>query len=234
MAKSYCCKPLRSRSRWLLGCIRAAILVWTGAAGSDLYQLRVFHNLKNLEYTTEESLDMAMTASNLLVMSSGLLQLVIGISLAIFFACWLYRACANLWAWQIPGVSQKPMWGVWNYVIPFWNIVKPHSFLNELWHAPRWRDGKEPTSWKSLPAPKLLNYYWIFFLVSRALERYARLKSDVAEDALVDDFIAEYNIYLLSDSVSLITMILMYFLVRMIDRRHQEYAQKLLSDDAAA
>ena len=53
----------------------------------------------------------------------------------------------------------------------------------------------------------------------------------MSEDELVDDFIAEYNIYLLSDSVSLITMILMYFLVRMIDRRHQEYAQKLLRDN---
>ena len=58
------------------------------------------------------------------------MQLVCGIVLAIIFLCWLYRACANLWAWQIPGVSQKPMWALWNYIIPFYNLYKPHRFLS--------------------------------------------------------------------------------------------------------
>ena len=234
MAKSYCFKPLKGRSRWLLSGIAVSVFCWAGAVAADIWKLQVLRNIKNLEYTTEESLEMAVDLSDLLTGFLGLMQGVCAITVAITFACWLYRACANLWAWQIPGVSQKPMWGVLNYFLPIWNLFKPHSFLKELWYAPRWKEFKEPTGWKNLSSPKILDCFWISFLVSRALERYADLKSSYVEFPLVDDFIVEYEAYLISDAAGLVTVILMYFVVYCINRRHKKYARSIQNDDSVS
>ena len=63
MECEYCYKPLESRSRWLSSSIVAAILLWAGALFADLHKLHVLNNIKNLEYTTEESLEMAVGLS---------------------------------------------------------------------------------------------------------------------------------------------------------------------------
>ena len=106
--------------------------------------------------------------------------------------------------------------------------------MKELWYAPRWKEFNEPTGWKNLSSPKILDCFWISFLVSRALERYADLKSSYVEFPLVDDFIVEYEAYLISDAAGLVTVILMYFVVYCINRRHKKYARSIQTDDSVS
>lgn len=226
MAKNYIYKDLNRRSKLLLGLLWCCIFAWSAAVVTDLFQLRVFCNIKNLEYTAEEALERALVIAEALQIPACILQIIFGVIMAVVFCCWLYRACANLWAWQIPAVSQKPMWCLWNYFIPIWSLFKPHSYLRELYNAPRWKEFAEPTQWKSLSAPRVLNWYWGFFLIGRCLDRAVQQFTRQDDDNIYR--LIKINLLETSSGiVGLLTVILLYILVRRIDLRHKEYAAKL-------
>lgn len=227
MSKTYLYKPLAKRSRLLIRAALWCIFVWSAAVAGGIFVFAVFRNIKNLNYTTEESLEFVLALNELAAVIIGGLQILSGLFLVIVFLCWQYRACANMWAWNIPEISQKPAWGFWNYILPVWSLFKPHTFLREIWHAPRWQDYDTPSAWKFLPAPKILNWYWGLFIGGRIVEKTAEYMDRKHPDPLIDDLILQNILATAADVIGLITIILLIKMVKGIELRHSAYAQKL-------
>ena len=227
MSKTYLYKPLAKRSRLLIRTAQWCIFVWLTAVARGIFEFVVFRNIKNLNYTTEESLEFVLALNELFDLASVVLQIFSGLFLAIVFLCWQYRACANMWAWNIPAISQKPAWGFWNYILPVWSLFKPHTFLREIWHAPRWQDYDTPSAWKFLPAPKILNWYWGLFIIGRIVEKTAEYLGGKHPEPLIDDLILQNILTTAADVIGLITIILLIKMVKGIELRHSEYAQKI-------
>ena len=227
MSKNYLYKPLAKRSRLLIRTAQWCIFVWSAAVAGGIFVFAVFRNIKNLNYTTEESLEFDLALNELAAVIIGGVQILSGLFLVIVFLCWQYRACANMWAWNIPAISQKPAWGVWNYLLPVWGLFKPHSFLREIWHAPRWLDYDTPNAWKFLPAPKILNWYWGLFIGGRIVEKTAEYLGGKHPEPLIDALILQNILTTAADVISLITIILLIKIVKGIELRHSAYAQKI-------
>ena len=56
MSKNYRYKPLAKRSRLLIRTAQWCKFVWLTAVARGIFEFAVFRNIKNLNYTTEESL----------------------------------------------------------------------------------------------------------------------------------------------------------------------------------
>ncbi|HSQ65315.1 MAG TPA: DUF4328 domain-containing protein [Polyangiaceae bacterium] len=76
---------------------------------------------------------------------------------AILFSIWIYRACANAWAFGSP-MSITPGWAVGWFFVPFANLVKPFRAMKEIWF------GSDPSA--AGITPGVLGAWWGTWIIS--------------------------------------------------------------------
>ncbi len=96
---------------------------------------------------------------------------------------WIYRVSRNAHSFA-EDLQVSPPWAVGWYFIPIAALWKPFQALREAWQA-----STKPDSWKDVPVPARLRWWWGLWLVSSFLGQIALRLSTAADPsaaALVD------------------------------------------------
>jgi hypothetical protein len=104
------------------------------------------------------------TVLNELGMLVHLIFLLLMIVSVVLVAMWIYRAHANLWAAEVPGLGFRPGWAVGWYFIPIASLVMPFKAMRELWANSLGRNDSF-----AQPADASLTIWWGALIVGNIL-----------------------------------------------------------------
>lgn len=76
---------------------------------------------------------------------------------------WIYRVSRNAHSFA-EGLQVSPPWAVGWYFVPIAYLWKPFQAMRETWQA-----SAQPDSWKDVPVPARLRWWWGLWLVSNLL-----------------------------------------------------------------
>lgn len=148
---------------------------------------------------------------------------IIGGLTVILLLCWARRAAANLWAWKIKGVSQKPIWATLNVIIPFYNLYKPFFFMKELWNATA--GTQEDSTWKNNKAPWHLSLLWCLILIAIIL--FAAISSI---NQFHPELLSENILHTASEVLTFISIInaaMLISFVTGVENKQAEYLERI-------
>lgn len=77
---------------------------------------------------------------------------------------WIYLANANAHALGAEGMRFTPGWAVGWYFVPIANLWKPYQAMKEIWQA-----SAVKTDWRVVRVPRLLPWWWAFWLLSTSI-----------------------------------------------------------------
>lgn len=185
-----------------------------------------FNSVLNGILSSEEEIMADACFSDLLTTISNSIYIFIYIPSIIIFYVWQYRAAANAQYMGIPYIDQKPHWGFWNYIIPFWSLYKPYKFMKQLWNCTEhFNNTKSYSSWKDLPAPLCIKIWWGTFLISSFLNRISQrweMRLDKNLDAPIESYISINHLDLFGFTFLIVCTISEIIIVRGIMNRQIE------------
>ena len=93
----------------------------------------------------------------------------------ILILVWIYRMNYNVRQLGAQGLMAKPGWSVGWYFIPFANLVKPWTSMEQLWQA-----SHNPLAWPDEPVPSFLAGWWICWIAWNIIGNVSmRVSSDI-------------------------------------------------------
>ncbi len=117
----------------------------------------------------------------------GVVQIIIVITIMVFFLRWMHLAYSNLHKLQIPGLRTSPTIAMWSWFIPVLNLFRPYQVMKEIWQA------SDPAStadnWKTIKPPGVMGLWWGLWLLQGILGQAAFklvLKDDSSSGAIAD------------------------------------------------
>lgn len=200
---------------------RARLVVWLFVAGIATEALSIASDFAEIELATRmdggTNWTMAEVESNdTRVAVIAYIDMLVLLSGSIAFLAWLYRARANLPALGITNARWGPGWAVGWWFIPFMNLVRPFQLVKEVWKASD-REAR-PDSWRSIPTPAFLGWWWALFLISSFAGNVAGRLTLRGPDT-IDAMIASDAIYVFSEAFWIIGTFPALMLVKGINRR---------------
>jgi hypothetical protein len=82
----------------------------------------------------------------------------------IFFLIWLHQASWNLRSLQATGIIFSPWSAVLSFFIPFLNLFRPYSAMQEIWRASDPRVTHASRSWQQAPGGGVVIAWWLALL----------------------------------------------------------------------
>lgn len=208
---------------FLLFLIRVKLVIIIASILESLYDIRLYSNAALGHYATEEALDRAFDTSEAVSTVVSAAEVLTYVMLLIAFFIWQYRMAANTQVWQI-NTTQKPHWGLWNYIIPVWSLVKPYTFMRELWNSTEY-DPADPAKWKQLPAPKCIKIGWTLYLIGSTLS-YIIFKVALKDTETLEDCISLNRWFIFIDIVSICEYFALIAIVSGIVCRQKNFLHK--------
>lgn len=149
----------------------------------------------------------------------AIVQLVLYLVTAGFFATWAYRAHQNLSLLAVPALKYTPGWAAGGFFIPFVNLVRPFQVIREVWKA---SDPALTGALWTTSTANLVTGWWVSFLLMNALGQISsRL---VGSTPTLDDLMAAGTASLLSDLVGVVAALLAFLMIRGISLRQRAKA----------
>lgn len=203
----------------LIANIAASVL----AIAVDWIQFELVSRIAGGEYYT----DAELTRSDNLMILTSQFQLGIYILTGILFLVWLYRASRNLRAFDIEGLKFRPGWTVGWWFIPIFNIFRPYQAIAEVWRASSPPVGEESTafSWRLAKEPRLLSFWWSFWLLSTFIGSIAGQIMYRAETPA--EVMDATSLMAFTDAFDIVPAVLLVLVVRSIDRRQTGTGRRL-------
>lgn len=93
-----------------------------------------------------------------------ILIVTIVLATSVLILKWIYRSTLNAHA-LADGLTVSPGWSIAWFFIPIAYFWMPFRAVREAWQV-----GIDPTSWRSVPTPVLLRWWWGLWLLAGALE----------------------------------------------------------------
>ena len=157
----------------------------------------------------------------LFVFLFAVLDLLIYFATVVVFLMWLYRASANLRAfnpWSRPEYS--PGWAVGSFFIPFANLFMPYRAVKEVWQ----KSGRSDEDLLVAPRPPAtFLVWWTFWLLASFAGRISMrlsFKEDVAESTAT-------IVSIVAGILSIIAALVAYLVVDAIDDKQEETTKKM-------
>ena len=213
-------RPWRSpqvRAIWTLTFVVSYVFIALISIASTLAEIDLLQRIADGELVTESE---AVSNDNRQAFT-GLLYLVVYVSLIISFLMWLYRASKNL---ASLGVDQwfSPGWAVGWWFVPIANLWQPFRAISEIWK------GSHPDG---ASRPPMLWVWWIAFLVSGWIGNLSfRIFVGNLDGESIDDLILGDRLYIASEVLSIPAAILLFWVVWQITKnqiRKRRYVQTL-------
>lgn len=151
----------------------------------------------------------------------AVLELIIYVATIVFFLMWLYRAYANLRAFNPSRrLDHSPGWAVGSFFIPFINLVVPYRAVKEAWQ----KSGPLDEALLSEPnPPATFPIWWLFWLLSSFA---GNISLRVSFNENVPERVATM-ISIVASVLSIIAAVFAYLVVDSIDKRQEETSGKL-------
>jgi hypothetical protein len=102
---------------------------------------------------------------------AAILYLLTLVPYLVLFLMWVHRANRNAQTLS-KGMEVSPGWNVGWFFVPFASLYKPFQGLDQVW-----RVSADPIGWRGLDAPRLLRWWWGFFLTSNFTGTLSNLAS---------------------------------------------------------
>ena len=149
--------------------------------------------------------------------ATGILQFVVLLAAGVAFITFFHRAYKNLRAFGYQ-TTHGTGWAIGGWFVPLLSLVRPKQIANEIWR-------KSGDSWHQKP-PALLSWWWAGFLLSTILGQAAfRITVDGGDD--IDALRTQASVYLLSDVVDLVALVLVVAVTVRLSRRQERHAAGL-------
>lgn len=195
----------------------AAVVRWLLIANVAVAVLSVVSNLNERSLISRAASGLVGPNFEQEAHQSDRYQMIIGIGgfalvviTGIFFLVWLNRSVKALPEIGIRDFEYSPGWAVGYWFIPFINLVKPYQIVNDLVRA-----STGLTRWFDLKASPLVGVWWVSWIVSGFLSRFAERRARGDNPAL--ETLLESNLLsILSDIVTMAAGVLAIGLVRSI------------------
>ncbi|MEU6980055.1 DUF4328 domain-containing protein [Streptomyces sp. NPDC046371] len=127
---------------------------------------------------------------------------------AVLFIVWMFRVRGNAEVWAPDLQSRAKGWMIAGWVVPIVSLWFPRGLIADIWRASR----PEPYGPDRRGEFVLINFWWLFFLVSRIT---TEVGSRSFEDArTVDTLVAATQWILVGDALDLVAAALAILLVR--------------------
>lgn len=205
------------RARWAIIMLSVVVFVDVIAVTSDLAELTLISRV-----TRGEVVSLAEANTNdKRQQAIGILQLALLIPTGTTYLLWIYRANENLQALGAKDIRFTPGWSVGNFLVPILNVIRPPQVVSEIWKASDPSD-KSGMEWKTAPNLPMINWWWIAFIGSGFLGRWAG-RIDFAT-ATLQQFVNSSRLVALSDLVRVAAGILAILIIRDINHRQEEKA----------
>jgi len=151
----------------------------------------------------------------------GVLELIIYVATVVFFLVWLYRAYANLRAFNPSRrLDHSPGWAVGSFFVPFINLVVPYRAVKEVWQ----KSGPPDEELLSEPnPPATFPIWWLFWLLSSIV---GNISLRVSFNENVPERTATM-ISIAAGVLSIIAAVFAYLVVDSIDKKQEETSGNL-------
>ena len=211
---SYSFQSIQGFSKILLGLLATGIMLSVVSIPFGLIARAILIRISEAQNAGADSAVFdAITAdadqSDLHQMIIGFTQVAVGILTVIFFARWIYVASRNCHAVSGKTLPFSPGWSVGWYFVPIANLWKPYQAMRQTWNV-----SADTTDDPERPAPGLLLVWWLFFLVSSAIERAAFRQALRADE--VSEFLTSNTLIILSDAANILATIVAFIVVKKI------------------
>jgi hypothetical protein len=119
---------------------------------------------------------------------------IIYIIFIILFSGWIYLQYKEAWKVSKIRLTYKPIWGLFSFIIPLFNLVAPYKIMNDLWLVFN-KDMSIEDEGK-----KLIKTWWFLSIALFVFNRYLSIKFETATNH--NDFLTAEYFYLVLYAVS--------------------------------
>lgn len=190
-----------------------AILTDITSLGLDLAECQTLQDRINGMNPGDEA-RMGIALAQLAV---GAFSMLLYVTTAVVFCCWIYRANANARALGARDLTITPGWSVGWFFIPIANLYKPFKSVKEIWNASD-PDADHPTA--EGVTPVAVTAWWGFWLLSNVSGQVsfrATMAANTAEEMLQANYLS-----ILSTSFSLVLSVVAILMVRGMQTRQSK------------
>ncbi|MER8044999.1 DUF4328 domain-containing protein [Streptomyces sp. NPDC094032] len=139
------------------------------------------------------------------------------IATAVVFIVWLFRVRGNADVWAPDLQRRAKGWMIAGWVVPIVALWFPRTVVVDIWRASR----PEPYGADRKGELVLINFWWLFFLVSQIVSEVGGRSFDDAHD--VDTLVAATGWILTGDLTDVVAAVLAILLVRRLtSMQHQK------------
>jgi hypothetical protein len=148
----------------------------------------------------------------------GMIQLGIGVVVAIAFLMWVAAVSRRLQELGVSDMRYAPKWAVWGFIVPILNLWRPHQVMTELWKASDIAPGPDDP-WRAKPTPAIVHFWWGILLIEGVVGRF--LLSSTRTMETLDEILRVSTMTVVADALGIVTAVLGFQLVATIDGRLQ-------------
>lgn len=139
----------------------------------------------------------------------------------VLFLVWIYRAHKNLSYLGATDLRFTPGWAVGWFFIPIMNLFRPYQVVSEIWKASDSEiNTKDSFLWKRQPTSPIVGLWWAAFLIINYFDWFVTWRIDTSTYDLTELLNITY-LYIASDFVTVIGIIITITMVRMTSRRQE-------------
>jgi hypothetical protein len=160
-AKSYLYRPLDR-----LGQLTTLFLALAGLGGAlvalaMVYQLVFLGRVQTGGFDVDVDIEQAADFNDQIVLVASIIHLFLFFVSGAFFLFWVYRAAANIHAFNPSAMSITPGWAVgWNFV-PIASLWKPYQAVKQIWQS-----SQNISYPDSIRVPERFGWWWGFWLAT--------------------------------------------------------------------
>ena len=194
------------------------VLLIAGAVATGISLLAEALSLALPPFTEEQELadNPSGAVIVLTIFLLALLETFIYLTTVVFFLVWLYRASANVRAfdpWR--RLNHSPGWAVGSFFVPFLNLVVPYRAVKEVWQ----KSGPPDEALLAEPSPPAwFPIWWLFWLLASFAGNIS-LRASFNESVPVS---TATTISMVAGALSIVAALLAYLVVDAIDDRQEE------------
>lgn len=162
---------------------------------------------------------------------AGILQDGAALAVLVPFIMWLRRTYRNLGPLGTRSLRFKPGWAVGGWFVPFLNLARPKSILNDVWRA---SDPELPPEMIEPPegarVPSFVNWWWGTLIASRLV-----YPSPVLDEVpTVGEMVVDVQRVLVGDVLLVVAGILAVVTVHRTTQRQEQRKARLAQETGAA
>ncbi len=164
----------------------------------------------NLEFNKPGSYGGYLNFMNLEIRKEKLFFYIIYLSHVIIFSIWLFVKYKQAYALANRRLTYKPIWALFSFIIPIFNLVAPFKIMNDLWTV----FNKDMS--KEIEGKNLIKQWWFLSIGLFIFQRFLSTKFQRVNN--LHEFLTEEFYYLALYAVSLHYYLLLRRIVNNINK----------------